>query len=389
METEIKYWLRKILKDNIEDHSVNILGNPEKDDGYLSDILFVNLTPNSNNEGKTYELVLKCNKTSQAFRETTPIKEAFKSEMFIYNKVIPEFTKFQAGKGIRDYVQIIVLENLKISGYVLWDKKHPFTRKHIDLVVEEYAKFHSLSIALQINDPQKFKELSDCLGDTLNEFVKANNLGVLFGRAVLEIHDLLKGDLDEDTLSTWKILYEKAHFILEDMVDKNEALTVILHASCWCNNFMFKYASGENLLPIRVSMLDWQMSRTSSPILDLSYFIFSHISSEDIQHMSDILNVYYEKLKLHSSQLGADLHDFYPKQQFLDDWRKYVKFGALYSSLVYKLCATEKDEVIDVADTSDSGKNFTEAFAYEVKNKAAFKNRAKHVVKYMVENQLI
>ena len=139
-------------------------------------------------------------------------------------------------------VQIIVLENLKISGYVLWDKKHPFTRKHIDLVVEEYAKFHSLSIALQINDPQKFKELSDCLGDTLNEFVKANNLGVLFGRAVLEIHDLLKGDLDEDTLSTWKILYEKAHFILEDMVDKNEALTVILHASCWCNNFMFKYA---------------------------------------------------------------------------------------------------------------------------------------------------
>ena len=254
MEDEIKSWLKNILKEEIEDHSVNVLGNAEKGEGYLSDILYVKLTPKSNNQIETYELVLKCNRINQA---TTPIKEAFRTEMFIYNEVIPAFTKLQTEKGLHNWfssvptcygtlttkdVQIIVLENMKTSDYVLWDKKHPFTRKHMDLILEEYAKFHALSIALQQHDPQKFKELSDGLGDTfIREFVKTNNMDTVFGRAALEIYDLLKGDLDENTLNTWKILYEKAYFILEGMVDKKETPKVILHASCWCNNFMFKY----------------------------------------------------------------------------------------------------------------------------------------------------
>ena len=80
---------------------------------------------------------------------------------------------------------------------------------------------------------------------------------------------------------------------------------------------------------------------------------------------------------------------YLPKQQYLDDWRKYAKYGALYACLIYKICTTEKDEVVDLTDVSDTDTNFFEAFCYEVKNKVAFKNRARHVVNYVVENKLI
>jgi hypothetical protein len=59
------------------------------------------------------------------------------------------------------------------------------------------------------------------------------------------------------------------------------------------------------------------------------------------------------------------------------------------SSLLFKICATDKDEVIDIAQVAENGQDFGDAFLYEVKDKTSFKNRARHVVKYVVENGLI
>jgi hypothetical protein len=136
-------------------------------------------------------------------------------------------------------------------------------------------------------------------------------------------------------------------------------------------------------------MLDWQISKYSSPILDLSYFLFACISKEDIEDLDEILRLYHKSLSSHLQRMGADSKKLYPLDTFLKDWKKFGRFGASMSSLLFKVCATDSDEVIDFTDAVENGGDVGAVFSYDVKDKTSYKNRARHVVKYVVENGLI
>ena len=96
MENEIRSWLSVILKDNIDNLSLHIVGNSEKGDGYVGDIIFVTLTSEKGKSNPEYSLVLKCSKRSQVLRDSAPVKEAFINEIYIYEKVLPAFTLFRS-----------------------------------------------------------------------------------------------------------------------------------------------------------------------------------------------------------------------------------------------------------------------------------------------------
>jgi hypothetical protein len=139
---------------------------------------------------------------------------------------------------------------------------------------------------------------------------------------------------------------------------------------------------------VKVAILDWQIAKYFSPICDLSYFLFACISKEDIDDLDEILKVYHKSLTSYLNKMGTD-SSVYPLDTFLADWKKYCKYGVTMSSMLFKICATDKDEVVDIAQMAESGQNIEDTFSYDVKDKASFKNRAKHVVKYVVENNLI
>jgi hypothetical protein len=163
-EIEIKAWLEKVFED-VTNISVEIIGNSEKGDGFVGDIIFVRLTGNGRDGSvKKYNLVLKCSKNSEILREKISMKKIFINEICFYNTTLPTFIRFQKERGIEqpfDRVpkcygtfignnkEIIVLENLKKSGYALWEKRTPMTRKHINMVVEAYGKFHAISVAMK------------------------------------------------------------------------------------------------------------------------------------------------------------------------------------------------------------------------------------------------
>jgi hypothetical protein len=136
-------------------------------------------------------------------------------------------------------------------------------------------------------------------------------------------------------------------------------------------------------------MLDWQISKYSSSILDLSYFLFACISKEDIEDLDEILRLYHKSLSSHLHRMGADSNKLYPLDTFLKDWKKFGRFGASMSSLLFKVCATDSDEVIDFAEAVENGGDIDSVFSYDVKDKTSYKNRARHVVKYVVESGLI
>jgi hypothetical protein len=237
-ESEIRFWLTNIsTEENLDDFSVNILGNAAKGEGYAGDIVFVSL--NSAESQKEYHLVLKCSKQNKTFRETTPVKESFTNEIYVYDRVFPVFTQFQLknqienpfdsvpnyyGKFMNENIEVLVFDNVKNAGYSLWNKKNSWTRKHINMVVEDYGKFHAVSFAMQDQHPEQFEELSSGLQEVFKMFLKSNGLDGMF------------------ILSTWKNFKSQIDYIFYDMCKEPDVKKVIIHGDCWNNNYMFKYA---------------------------------------------------------------------------------------------------------------------------------------------------
>jgi hypothetical protein len=125
-------------------------------------------------------------------------------------------------------------------------------------------------------------------------------------------------------------------------------------------------------------MLDWQISKYSSPICDLSYFLFACISKEDIEELDEILRLYHKSLTSHLSKMGADSSTLYPLNTFLEDWKKYCRFGVAMSSMLFKICATDSDEVIDIAHAAENGGILVKPFHTMLKTRPVL--RIKHYI---------
>jgi hypothetical protein len=138
-------------------------------------------------------------------------------------------------------MEVIVLENLKKNCYDLWPKRNPVTRKHLEMVVSEYGKFHAISVAMKEQQLNTFNELVDLLGDLFKEFAESTDFINVFGKTVDETYELLKNDLDENILMKWKDFKKQVHYVLIDMFENIDGLKVIIHGDCWNNNFMYKF----------------------------------------------------------------------------------------------------------------------------------------------------
>ncbi|EFA06727.1 hypothetical protein TcasGA2_TC009658 [Tribolium castaneum] len=402
LESEIKTWLAPALKkENVADFSVKILGNSEKGDGYVSDVVFVEATTS----GKQFNLVLKCSKRSKALREKMPMRRVFLHEIFMYEKLQPTFLQLQKdhncekpfvsypkchGSFVGDDVEVIILENLKKRGFELWPKKQPLARKLVDLVVTEYGKYHALSVAMREKHPEKFHELVETVIKGKADFGDMETMVKMFQAPIEDSHNLLKGEVDDKILDKWRNFQNDVHFIMEQLDEGFEGLKVILHGDCWNNNFMFLLEDGDHNRPLKVAILDWQIARYTTPIFDLSYFLFSCVSGRDFEELDDILATYFDSFTGHLKSLGISEPELlYSKNEFLKDWTRFCKYGILMSTFLMKVVSTDKDEVVDIAENAEKGKNIEDVFLNEIRDKDNFKNRTKVIIQYAIKNNLI
>ncbi|EFA06720.1 hypothetical protein TcasGA2_TC009651 [Tribolium castaneum] len=396
-EREIKAWLESCFK-NLTQIVVTLVGHSEKGDGYMGDIFFVHIDGKNGGTTESYDLAVKSSKDSDILREFSPMKVFFNNEKYFYESVFPNFVQFQTNRGLKNPFKgvpkcygtlsgvkdVLVFENLTKSGYCLWDRKKPMTRDHVELVIRDYAKFHAVSVALKDQEPQNFEKLVKHY-DIFNDLGRDSKNPMLetLQNAVEEMHDLLQNDLDQLVLQKWRNLKNSIQTFFREMLSY-EGFKVITHGDCWNNNFLFFYDENDN--PIKVSIIDWQISRLASPILDLSHFIFSCTSENDLDDLTKILEHYHKCFTSFLAQLGSS-ESLYPKNQFFDDWANLSKFGIMFSSIVMKVCTAEKEEAPDLAKPPENGQ-FT-AFQFEVANKKLLKQRMRAIVSCAAKNKLI
>lgn len=105
--------------------------------------------------------------------------------------------------------------------------------------------------------------------------------------------------------------------------------------------------------------------------------------------MDAVLKKYYDTLSDFLEKLGSDPNTVYPIEQFFEEWKTHCKFGVLFSTFVMKICSTEKDEVVDLGQAAESGKDFVDSFNYRLKDNSNLIKRLRPIIKYVTQNNLI
>ncbi|XP_044263381.1 uncharacterized protein LOC123010504 [Tribolium madens] len=397
-ESELKSWLDSCLKKNLLEIRVTLVGHSAKGDGYMGDIFFVHVDGKAPHGGpQTLDVAVKCSKDSDVLRKFSPMKIFFRNEKYFYERVFPTFVQFQTNRGVKNAFggvpkcygtlsgdrDVLVFENLAKRGFQLWDRKRPMTRGHVELVLREYAKFHAISGALQDQEAEKFGELVGHY-DIFRDLGRGENPMVdALKNAIDEMGDLLKNELEEWVLDKWRKLKNDCETIFQDLMSF-QGFKVVTHGDCWNNNFLFYCDERNN--PIKVSIIDWQISRLASPILDLSHFIFSCTSENDLNDLTNILEYYHKCFSDFLTQMGSS-ENLYPKTQFFEDWKKLSKFGIMLTSIVMKICTAEMEEAPDLAKSAENGD--LKVFQFEVGNKKLLRQRMRAIVRCASQNELI
>lgn len=229
---------------------------------------------------------------------------------------MPFFVQFEQSKGVTaeengfseypqcyrsvttDPNECLLLEDLGMRGFRTIDRvTENFTADHVRLVMQSLGKLHAVSFALKDQQPDKFVELASKLSERFIRFDDPYKR-VFFNKHVDAIFKLLSGEEDAYLLEKMRKLFKKDAIDIAAECLSTELGSVITHGDVHQNNILFRYdKSGK---PCEISLIDWQVSRHCSPIIDIVYFMFCCTTKElRDAHYDKMLKLYHDSLSEH------------------------------------------------------------------------------------------
>lgn len=337
----------------------------------------------------------------------------FHREVMAYNMVLPMFRKFQAEKGIsakkdegfwrvpkcyyancnmKSMEAVIIMEDLREKKFRMWNKFEPVDFEHTRLLMEQLGMLHAISFAMKDQQPKQFEHFKQLI-DPMKIMIQMdprknidNLFEEMFDRAVGTVSNE-EGKVKE-AMENLKGLVTEAYMDCVDGVGA-EPYTIIGHGDCWVNNMMYNY-DGDEPTPNDIRLIDWQLCRYVSPILDLSYFIFI-CTDEELRkkHFEELLDVYYKSLSEYLKRLGGDVERQFPRDAFEEQWKKYGRFGLLMGLILLPMICTAMEELPSMEDYVDriekEEKNVKYEYGVSEKSFEMYRKRMAGMIKDIVK----
>ncbi|XP_065224420.1 uncharacterized protein LOC135848447 [Planococcus citri] len=232
------------------------------------------------------------------------------NEMNFYTKIIPAmntidnsfstlFPKFYHGEmtfAAGKDKSMMILEDLKHSGYKMAPKKSFLDLDHLMLMMRKLGQFHAFSYKAKRDIPELFHPLVNNIPET--NFLanhELRNFLRLVGQRALE--SLQRDPKYEKYVRKFKALLEKTDEIYVDVLtgDTKNPLSVFCHGDYLRNNIMFKY---ENNVPVDLKLVDMATCRYASPVIDLLGVLYMNCDqSTRNTHWNKLIDQYYTALK--------------------------------------------------------------------------------------------
>ncbi|XP_052869563.1 uncharacterized protein LOC128275189 [Anopheles cruzii] len=369
-----------------------------KGDGFVGQMFKAILT-----EGDRREVYLcKIPPLNEARRQQFPVLLIFARETLAYSKLHPLMFAYQREKGVREEdgffnvpkayhtycnveadESVIVMEDLRLQDYRMWDKMKPVNYEHARLMMEQLGRLHAVSLAMKRDQPAVFEQFK--VPDPMSEMMPEGSPFDAMMRKVIQDAIGTLEPTDTKELAKMQLLLQNFRKTLERC--SNGALaephTVLGHGDCWVNNMMYHYKNG---VPERIILLDWQLTRYVTPVLDLTYFIFCCTDGEfRKRHYDEMMSIYYNSLEALLEKLGHVPQSVFPRTAFMRQLRTFGRFGVLMAVFLVPMLCTRNEDLVDMDEAAEKFRDTKEMdmsmFSKNDNNRSAYTTRMRAVIK--------
>lgn len=339
----------------------------KKGDNYVSAVSSVEVTYELDGQSQEVSYIVKLNpcRNSESSKEYDTI--FFHNESSFYLDIVTDMNSILSDIGFNElkvpkcfhvdlekYKEIIFLEDLRVQGFKMADRRQGLDEAHVRLVLEELAKFHSASFLMQAKAPGedlafRYPFLQRCWPYIL----KNNSLALtLFKGNLKYCRELLLKVGGYERAIKW---IDSVIPSLIDVIDeqtKRGRFKVVCHGDVWSNNTLFRY--GEGGRPVEVMLLDHQLSNHSSPAFDLNFLLYTSTTGEVRQpNLDAFLSTYYDTLVKVLKQ--GKLEPPFTQAQLLQEFRDMSGAGAIFAMVCIPLVIVEPENALDINACTDDG----------------------------------
>ncbi|KAK5646587.1 hypothetical protein RI129_005051 [Pyrocoelia pectoralis] len=339
--------------------------------------------------GNESHFILKRAPNEKIFRTIIPVHEVFQREAYVYRTVFPEFLKLQVERQIPTpfksyprlykcingyYQEMLIFENMKMSGFKLLPRHRPLDKTHVLLVLKQYAKLHALTLALRDQKREVFTEIARNMGDGFFEQYTreaVRRLGEHRFNQALKALDPIKDKVVFNKLYNFsKTMFPK----LTALIEAENPYAVVSHIDCGIGNMLFKYdPRSEGSIPTDVCILDFQMSRLASPAVDLSCFLFSATDKAMRENYDDFISEYHRSLCTFLKMLGSDGEKLLPFTVLQEQLKQHSIVGLYMAFLLMYVQSTVTQQIPDIFFDASHANGYS--FLYDIEDRSVYNTR--------------
>lgn len=262
-------------------------------------------------------------------REITMLTKILPSLNNILRKAFPNHEKlyaecyFSEEKTIQE--SILILEDLRQSGFTLHDQFERLDFDHTALVIKSLAKLHASSLIYIDNNPDDINLYDKYIWSRGHEKLCEN----LFKRAVAVVSEIIKKWENEPKKDLY---YHKIKVLEEVIVEKvinmfsrdDTKLNVLCHGDVWVTNLMFRYDNYNKVNGMK--LIDFQMAHYNNPVLDLIFFIFT-TSQNRFTDIDPLLKTYYEAFVETTNKLNYQIRKPFTLEILKNEYKNKLFYG--------------------------------------------------------------
>ncbi len=342
----IKEFINKIAdREGFTNYVITHTAGSNTGDGFLGDLLRFKINGQQNNTLSTLSLICKLPSINPVQRVEMHTDITFSREILLYDYVLPYFVEFQKENGVSEadgfysfpkcYGTIldakpngdhaIVMEDLLVNNYYLFDKLKKIDYERAKLVLVELGKLHAVSFAIRAKSPEKLHEIQSKAYNDHHKSMYRSPVAMEFLNTNIE---KAVGSLEQHEIGLIKKVEAVKGNNCFDVIDQvfsnltPEPFGVIVHGDMWNNNVM--YQNADNAKPSKLMFIDWQMSQFGSPALDVAHYIFCSLD-EDIrgQYYHEFVDCYYNSLSQTIKKFGCNDQELFTLTDLKNQFKKY------------------------------------------------------------------
>lgn len=333
---------------------------------YLSVNVLHPITSDNAQPLREVRLIAKAAPKLKFRREMYSIPILFEREKFMYTTLLPDFEAFQlkhlrppGGPIFDNYPQLIkssadefdefmLLSDICEEGYKNFNRTQGASFALCQEILRRFAKLHAISFVYQAVDRKRFNAL---VGNNLRETLFVADLPESFETFLRNKIALVEEKLNEKPQAGDQLVHDRLNEFRNSCgremfnVCHVRDYAVVCHGDSWISNFMFKVgtvivgailhfnyyqcsqSNAANEL-VDIKFIDFQVSRFTTPVVDLSYFLACSTDKELRRRLPELLNYYHNRLMEEIRLLGHSSPELlYPCEVYADHCKKYMKFG--------------------------------------------------------------